>query len=78
MVVADACGTKSTLGDVITYASLWEIGVRVTVVNTAVSELVYTASNFLTPAQTIRSAMDAPTACRSYVGRRTDALAVLR
>jgi nicotinamidase-related amidase len=46
MVVADACGTMSTLGDEITYASLRELGVRVTVVNTAVTELV---NNFGTP-----------------------------
>jgi nicotinamidase-related amidase len=46
MVVADACGTMSTLGDELTYASLREMGVRVTVVNTAVTELV---NNFGTP-----------------------------
>jgi nicotinamidase-related amidase len=45
-VVADACGTMSTLGDELTYASLRELGVRVTVVNTAVTELV---NNFGTP-----------------------------
>jgi nicotinamidase-related amidase len=46
MVVADACGTMSTLGDELTYARLRELGVTVTVVNTAVTELV---NNFGTP-----------------------------
>jgi nicotinamidase-related amidase len=46
MVVADACGTMSTLGDEVTYAGLREIGVQVTVVNSAVTELV---NNFGTP-----------------------------
>jgi nicotinamidase-related amidase len=46
MVVADACGTMSTLGDELTYASLRGVGVGVTVVNTAVTELV---NNFGTP-----------------------------
>jgi nicotinamidase-related amidase len=46
MVVADACGTMTTLGDELTYATLRSIGVRVTVVNTAVTELV---NNFGTP-----------------------------
>ncbi len=45
MVVADACGTMSTLGDELTYASLRELGVRVTVVNTAVTELVNNFGN---------------------------------
>ena len=40
MVVADACGTMSTLGDELTYASLRDMGARVAVVNTAVTELV--------------------------------------
>ncbi len=40
MVVADACGTMSVLGDTLTYDRLRELGVTVTVVNQAVTELV--------------------------------------
>ena len=40
MVVADACGTMSTLGDEITYARLRQIGIRVAVTNSTVTELV--------------------------------------
>ncbi len=54
MVVADACGTMSALGDTLTYDRLRAQGIVVTVVNQAVTELV---SNFGTPsgqkAQTI-------------------------
>ncbi len=46
MVVADACGTMSTLGDEITYSRLRQIGVRVSVTNSTVTELV---NNFGTP-----------------------------
>jgi nicotinamidase-related amidase len=46
MVVADACGTMSTLGDQLTYDRLRDLGITVTVVNTAVTELV---NNFGTP-----------------------------
>ena len=46
MVVADACGTMSVLGDTLTYDRLREFGITVTVVNQAVTELV---SNFGTP-----------------------------
>ncbi len=45
-VVADACGTMSALGDTLTYDRLRDLGVAVTVVNQAVTELV---SNFGTP-----------------------------
>lgn len=46
MVVADACGTMSPLGDTLTYDRLRELGITVTVVNQAVTELV---TNFGTP-----------------------------
>ncbi len=46
MVVADACGTVTTLGDQLTYERLRAFGVVVTVVNQAVTELV---NNFGTP-----------------------------
>ena len=46
MVVADACGTMTTLGDQLTYERLRGFGVIVTVVNQAVTELV---KNFGTP-----------------------------
>ena len=54
MVVADACGTMSALGDALTYDRLRGLGITVTVVNQVVTELV---GNFGTPegqkAQTI-------------------------
>ena len=40
MVVADACGTMSTLGDMLTYDRLRDLGITVTVVNQIVTELV--------------------------------------
>ncbi len=40
MVVADACGTMSTLGDTLTYDRLRHLGVTVAVVNQVVTELV--------------------------------------
>ncbi|MCX8252582.1 Isochorismatase [Beijerinckiaceae bacterium RH AL1] len=46
MVVADACGTMTTLGDQLTYERLRALGIVVTVVNQAVTELV---NNFGTP-----------------------------
>ena len=46
MVVADACGTMTTLGDQLTYERLRGLGIVVTVVNQAVTELV---NNFGTP-----------------------------
>ncbi len=46
MVVADACGTMTTLGDQLTYERLRALGVVVTVVNQAATELV---NNFGTP-----------------------------
>ena len=46
MVVADACGTMSTLGDLLTYDRLRSLGITVTVVNQVVTELV---KNFGTP-----------------------------
>ncbi len=46
MVVADACGTMSALGDQVTYDRLRGLGITVTVVNQAVTELV---GNFGTP-----------------------------
>ena len=46
MVVADACGTMSALGDSLTYDRLRSLGVTVTVVNQVVTELV---KNFGTP-----------------------------
>ena len=46
MVVADACGTMSVLGDTLTYDRLREFGITVTVTNQVVTELV---SNFGTP-----------------------------
>ncbi len=54
MVVADACGTMSSLGDTLTYERLRGLGITVTVVNQVVTELI---GNFGTPegqkAQTI-------------------------
>ena len=47
MVVADACGTMSTLGDTLTYDRLRDLGIVVTVTNQIVTEL---ESNFGTPA----------------------------
>ena len=56
MVVADACGTMTTLGDQLTYERLRGFGIAVTVTNQAVTELV---NDFGTPegrkAQTIMS-----------------------
>ena len=46
MVVADACGTMSALGDTLTYDRLRSQDITVTVVNQVVTELV---SNFGTP-----------------------------
>ncbi len=46
MVVADACGTMTTLGDTLTYDRLRDLGIVVTVVNQVVTEL---ESNFGTP-----------------------------
>lgn len=46
LVVADACGTMSTLGDTLTFDRLRGLGVTVTVTNQAVTEL---ANNFGTP-----------------------------
>ncbi len=46
MVVADACGTMTALGDSATYERLRSLGITVTVVNQAVTELV---NNFGTP-----------------------------
>ena len=46
MVVADACGTMTTLGDQLTYERLRGFGIAVTVVNQAVTELV---NDFGTP-----------------------------
>ena len=46
MVVADACGTMTMLGDTLTYDRLRGLGVTVTVVNQVVTELV---GNFGTP-----------------------------
>ena len=40
LVVADACGTTSVLGDQVTYDRLRGLGVAVTVINQAVTELV--------------------------------------
>ncbi len=45
-VVADACGTMTTLGDEITFARLRDLGVTVTVTNQLVTELV---NDFGTP-----------------------------
>lgn len=45
-VVADACGTMTTLGDQVTYDRLRDMGATVTVVNQMVTELV---NNFGTP-----------------------------
>jgi hypothetical protein len=45
-VVADACGTTSTLGDSLTFDRLRGLGITVTVVNQVVTELV---PNFGTP-----------------------------
>ena len=39
-IIADACGTMSELGDEVTFASLRQMGVTVTVVNQIVTELV--------------------------------------
>ena len=46
MVVADACGTMSVLGDTLSYDRLRGLGITVTVVNQVVTELV---GNFGTP-----------------------------
>lgn len=46
MVVADACGTMTTLGDQLTYSRLTGLGVTVTVINQVVTELI---GNFGTP-----------------------------
>ena len=46
MVVADACGTMTALGDELTYARLRDLGIVVTVVNQCLTELV---GNFGTP-----------------------------
>ncbi len=46
MVVADGCGTMTTMGDDMTFARLREAGVTVTVTNTFVTEL---ANDFGTP-----------------------------
>ncbi len=46
MVVADACGTMTALGDTLTYARLRDFGIVVTVVNQIVTEL---EGNFGTP-----------------------------
>ena len=46
IVVADACGTMSVLGDTLTYDRLRGLGATVTVVNQVVTELV---GNFGTP-----------------------------
>ena len=46
MVVADGCGTMTTLGDAVTYDRLRTAGITVTVTNQAVTELV---NNFGTP-----------------------------
>jgi isochorismate hydrolase len=46
MVVADACGTMSALGDTLTYDRLRGLGITVTVVNQVVTELI---GNFGTP-----------------------------
>jgi hypothetical protein len=46
MVVADACGTMTALGDQLTYERLRSLGITVTVVNQCVTELV---GNFGTP-----------------------------
>jgi nicotinamidase-related amidase len=47
LVVADACGTTSVLGDTLTYDRLRADGAQVTVINQAVTEL---ANNFGVPA----------------------------
>ena len=46
MVVADGCGTMTTMGDDMTFARLRAAGVTVTVTNTFVTEL---ANDFGTP-----------------------------
>jgi nicotinamidase-related amidase len=46
LVVADACGTTSTQGDLMTYDRLRAHGVTITVINQAVTELV---NDFSTP-----------------------------
>ena len=46
LVVADACGTTTVLGDTLTYDRLRADGAQVTVINQAVTELV---NNFGTP-----------------------------
>ena len=46
LVVADACGTTSTLGDTLTYDRLRADGAQITVINQAVTELV---NNFGVP-----------------------------
>ena len=47
LVVADACGTTSVLGDTLTYDRLRADGAQITVINQAVTEL---ANNFGVPA----------------------------
>lgn len=47
MVIADACGTMTTLGDTLTYDRLRDLGIVVTVINQVVTEL---QGNFGTPA----------------------------
>ncbi len=44
MVVADACGTMSALGDTLTYDRLRGLGITVTVINQVVTELVSRSS----------------------------------
>ena len=46
LVVADACGTTTVLGDTLTYDRLRSEGAQITVINQAVTELV---NNFGTP-----------------------------
>ena len=46
LVVADACGTTTTLGDTLSFDRMRGFGVTVTVINQAVTELV---NNFGTP-----------------------------
>ena len=46
LVVADACGTTSVLGDTLTYDRLRAEGAQITVINQAVTELV---NNFGVP-----------------------------
>ena len=46
MVVADACGTMTAMGDTLTWDRLRDLGITVTVINQVVTELV---ANFGTP-----------------------------